>query len=220
MRRRGLILCLVIVMLLSSVTFGHSGRTDSSGGHKDNKNKSGLGSYHYHHGIGPHLHSNGICPYAPVKESSITSTKSSTSYSSYIKYDKEVETYQKKLNSLSFDCGEVDGYLGQRTKNAIMLFQKSENLYVDGKLNEITKKSIDDGYLNFNNNSQLSNVLQKLSKNQLIQMRLKELGYYNGQIDGSIGPLSLKAIKQFQDENGLEVDGIVGPITSKYLGLD
>lgn len=25
----------------------HSGRTDSSGGHKDNKNKSGLGSYHY-----------------------------------------------------------------------------------------------------------------------------------------------------------------------------
>lgn len=24
----------------------HSGRTDSNGGHKDNKNKSGLGSYH------------------------------------------------------------------------------------------------------------------------------------------------------------------------------
>ena len=28
----------------------HSGRTDSSGGHRDNKNKSGLGSYHYHCG--------------------------------------------------------------------------------------------------------------------------------------------------------------------------
>ncbi|KMT22971.1 YHYH domain-containing protein [Clostridium cylindrosporum] len=41
----------------------HSGRTDSRGGHRDNKNKSGLGSYHYHHGYGPHLHKNGKCPY-------------------------------------------------------------------------------------------------------------------------------------------------------------
>ncbi|MCG4715607.1 hypothetical protein L0P75_16385, partial [Faecalibacillus intestinalis] len=36
---------------------------DSSGGHRDNKNKSGLGSYHYHCGGHPaHLHTNG-CPY-------------------------------------------------------------------------------------------------------------------------------------------------------------
>ncbi|MEY8336729.1 YHYH domain-containing protein [Lachnospiraceae bacterium 62-35] len=43
----------------------HSGRTDSQGGHKDNKNKSGLGSYHYHCGGYPaHLHTNGVCPYA------------------------------------------------------------------------------------------------------------------------------------------------------------
>ena len=43
----------------------HSGRTDSNGGHKDNKNKSGLGSYHYHCGGNPaHLHTNGVCPYS------------------------------------------------------------------------------------------------------------------------------------------------------------
>ena len=42
----------------------HSGRTDSHGGHKDNKNKSGLGSYHYHcGGHSAHLHENGVCPY-------------------------------------------------------------------------------------------------------------------------------------------------------------
>ena len=42
----------------------HSGRTDSHGGHKDNKNKSGLGSYHYHCGGYPaHLHPDGVCPY-------------------------------------------------------------------------------------------------------------------------------------------------------------
>lgn len=43
----------------------HSGRTDASGGHHDYKNKSGLGSYHYHcNGHPAHLHTNGVCPYA------------------------------------------------------------------------------------------------------------------------------------------------------------
>lgn len=42
----------------------HGGRTDSHGGHRDNKNASGLGSYHYHCGGYPaHLHTNGACPY-------------------------------------------------------------------------------------------------------------------------------------------------------------
>lgn len=46
------------------VAEAHSGRTDASGGHRDNKNKSGLGSYHYHCGGHPaHLHENGVCPY-------------------------------------------------------------------------------------------------------------------------------------------------------------
>ena len=43
----------------------HPGRTDANGGHRDNKNVSGLGSYHYHCGGHPaHLHPNGVCPYA------------------------------------------------------------------------------------------------------------------------------------------------------------
>lgn len=42
----------------------HPGRTDSQGGHHDYKNRSGLGSYHYHCGGYPaHLHENGVCPY-------------------------------------------------------------------------------------------------------------------------------------------------------------
>ena len=49
---------------VGSFSYAHSGRTDSSGGHRDNKNKSGLGSYHYHCGGYPaHLHNNGGCPY-------------------------------------------------------------------------------------------------------------------------------------------------------------
>lgn len=60
------ILCIILAISFPLTAFAHSGRTDSQGGHHDYKNKSGLGSYHYHCGGHPaHLHENGICPYAP-----------------------------------------------------------------------------------------------------------------------------------------------------------
>ena len=65
----------ISIVCVSLNSYAHSGRTDSSGGHKDNKNKSGLGSYHYHCGGYPaHLHKNGVCPYTS-KSSSSSSTK-------------------------------------------------------------------------------------------------------------------------------------------------
>lgn len=71
-----IILIILSVIFIEANTYAHSGRTDSNGGHKDNKNKSGLGSYHYHCGGHPaHLHTNGVCPYS----SSSSSNKSSSS---------------------------------------------------------------------------------------------------------------------------------------------
>lgn len=67
-----------IVAIQISV-YSHSGRTDANGGHRDNKNKSGLGSYHYHCGGHPaHLHPNGVCPYASSSKSSTSSSSSSS----------------------------------------------------------------------------------------------------------------------------------------------
>lgn len=61
------------------VAEAHSGRTDGNGGHRDNKNKSGLGSYHYHCGGHPaHLHTNGTCPYAATASSSTKSIPAAT----------------------------------------------------------------------------------------------------------------------------------------------
>lgn len=69
---------LVVTMLLLATvpTLAHSGRTDSSGGHRDNKNASGLGPYHYHCGGHPaHLHPNGVCPYKNSTTKNVTTTK-------------------------------------------------------------------------------------------------------------------------------------------------
>ena len=46
-----------------------------------------------------------------------------------------------------------------------------------------------------------------------IQTALKNAGFYNGKIDGKIGPMSKKAIEDFQKSNNLKADGKVGPKT-------
>jgi peptidoglycan hydrolase-like protein with peptidoglycan-binding domain len=53
----------------------------------------------------------------------------------------------------------------------------------------------------------------KLSHEQQIQTALKNAGFYNGAIDGKIGPASHRAIQAFQENQGLKVDGKVGPKT-------
>lgn len=71
-----IVFALLLVVASATTAFAHSGRTDSSGGHRDNKNKSGLGSYHYHCGGYPaHLHSGGYCPYRDVFPSSVKSQR-------------------------------------------------------------------------------------------------------------------------------------------------
>lgn len=79
MKKRLVILASALMIFSQSFAVdAHSGRTDSSGGHKDNKNKSGLGSYHYHCGGNPaHLHNNG-CPYQGGGSGESTSTPQST----------------------------------------------------------------------------------------------------------------------------------------------
>lgn len=75
-----ILLIALSIILIGVNVYGHSGRTDARGGHKDNKNKSGLGSYHYHCGGHPaHLHTNGVCPYSSSSQSSKSSTPSSSS---------------------------------------------------------------------------------------------------------------------------------------------
>ena len=50
-----------------------------------------------------------------------------------------------------------------------------------------------------------------------VQRKLKELGYYNGSIDGDFGSETEKAVKAFQKANGLTADGKVGELTLKKL---
>ena len=52
-----------------------------------------------------------------------------------------------------------------------------------------------------------------------IQKKLKNWGYYEGQIDGIFGSETKKAVIAFQKKNGLTADGIAGKNTLAAMGI-
>jgi hypothetical protein len=52
---------------------------------------------------------------------------------------------------------------------------------------------------------------------QQIQQALKHAGFYTGNVDGKMGPMTKEAIEEFQKTNNLEADGKVGPKTWSLL---
>lgn len=50
-----------------------------------------------------------------------------------------------------------------------------------------------------------------------VQIALKKAGYYNGAIDSKIGENTKRAIAQFQKDNGLHSDGVIGQKTWEKL---
>lgn len=52
-----------------------------------------------------------------------------------------------------------------------------------------------------------------------IQQKLRNWGYYSGEVDGVFGSRTEAAVRKFQQKNGLTVDGKVGPATLKALGM-
>lgn len=108
----------------------HNGRTDSNGGHKDNKNVSGLGYYHYHCGGYPaHLHNNGICPYNSSNSNSSTSSSSNADAEA-----KRIENAKNEERTKGYNQGYEDGY-NEKTSNSSS-YQSSYQSNFDEGYNE------------------------------------------------------------------------------------
>lgn len=51
------------------------------------------------------------------------------------------------------------------------------------------------------------------------QDKLLRWGYYDGTVDGVYGARTYRAVRRFQERNGLSVDGVIGPSTARALGM-
>ena len=52
-----------------------------------------------------------------------------------------------------------------------------------------------------------------------LQQALKDKGFYNGPVDGNIGPKTQEAVKAFKIANKLNADSVIGPKVKELLGL-
>lgn len=113
----------------------------------------------------------------------------------------QVEHLQKALVVFGHLNGSIDGSFGAKTLAAVKSYQRENGLTVDGKAGPNTLNSI-------------------ITKAKKLQTDLKKLGYYNGSIDGILGPSSVSAVKAYQKANSLTADGIVGPNTETSIYFD
>jgi len=54
---------------------------------------------------------------------------------------------------------------------------------------------------------------------EALQKKLAAMGINPGPVDGVFGPKSDHAVRRYQEQHGLEIDGIAGPMTLGALGL-
>ncbi len=65
----------------------------------------------------------------------------------------------------------------------------------------------------------LSKIGSSGNEVEKIQTKLKNWGYYNGDVDGVFGWQTQNAVKSFQQKNGLTPDGVAGERTLNAMGI-
>ena len=144
----------------------------------------------------------------------------STSDSTYIKLNSSgsaVKDLQTKLQKLGFYSAELTGNCGPKTVAAIKAFQEKYGLTADGVAGPTTLAKIDAVYNAQGSSSSSGSSGLKLGSTgkevSALQTDLTTLGFYWAQITGNFGEKTETAVKRFQEENGLTVDGVAGKKT-------
>lgn len=143
-------------------------------------------------------------------------------YEVLMKGDKDswVTQLQGELYTQGYLKQKPTGYFGTNTQDAIIQFQKDKGLTVDGKAGPVTRKMIlGDNYTAINGKRLTTGEKTKAEvyypgdradEIKVIQQKLKDLEYYTySNITGYYGPITEDAVRRFQSDNHLMVDGIV-----------
>lgn len=147
---------------------------------------------------------------------------------------KQQQTFLKHY--YAYYKGSIDGKVGSKTKAAIKLFQENHGLAADGvwgkntdaKAVEVAKKIQEGLNTEIKVETPIADAVEKALKGSNVSAALIEkIRAYAAEllnetaslltVDGVIGDATIQAIKDYQKENELEVDGVVGLNTALKL---
>lgn len=137
-------------------------------------------------------------------------------------HDEAVHALQKKLKRIKFYEGTTDGKFGIKTEHAVKQFQRRYNLDITGRANKETIHQLmemeRDYYLE--SLKSIDGPIYPGSRGkdvESLQLALYYFGLYEGEIDGIYGPLTKKAVTQFQTIYDLPIQSTVDEDFFKVL---
>ena len=150
----------------------------------------------------------------------------------------EVKTLQARLKELGYYRSNIDGKMGRMTVNALIAFQEAHGLKGDGVAGKETydilfsDRALPSGTTptpeptatpapeTTDTPAPAWPTLRKGDSGTAVaqlQEALIQLDYLAGKADGNYGDKTVEAVKAFQRNNGLTVDGTAGEQTQKVL---
>jgi peptidoglycan hydrolase-like protein with peptidoglycan-binding domain len=132
----------------------------------------------------------------------------------------DVTSTQRCLKKLGYFNSPVTGNFASLTQKAVIGFQRANRLPADGVVGISTLASLQQACLARNSGGTIIGNLQQGSRGDSVsklQKDLRELGYFNGRVDGYFGLDTQQAVIKFQQASRLRADGIVGSKTIQAI---
>ncbi len=134
-----------------------------------------------------------------------------------------VADIQKRLHELGFsppgfDAELRDSFFGESTERAVKEFQSKRGLHVDGSVDEVTWHELVEASFRLGDRFLYLRVPPFRGDDvRELQGYLNRLGFNAGREDGIFGEDTDRALRAFQHNTGLPVDGIAGSSTLSCL---
>ncbi|MBE9115083.1 peptidoglycan-binding protein [Lusitaniella coriacea LEGE 07157] len=128
----------------------------------------------------------------------------------------EVKAVQTRLQQLGYFNANTTGYFGTITQASIIRFQRENGLTPDGIVGPKTQAMLD----RVQSQSSARSSLRQGDRGEAVrslQERLGIVGLFHSTPNGIFDLETDRAVKQFQEERGLTVDGIAGKQTQAAL---